>query len=242
MSLDLLGEGFDLHGAGDDLVFPHHENERVQAEGAGHPFARHWIHAGMVTTSGEKMAKSVGNFTTIADAIDRYGARALRLAALQAHYRRSTELGDNELGAASRGVAGLDALARRAAAAGIDTTGAPSDTATVEQFRAAMDDDFNTPNALAAIFEATSRANRAIDDGDLDVAASLVATVRELAGVLGIELEITPGEDQEIEALVRERDEARAARDFTRADEIRATLTERGINLEDTASGTIWHR
>ena len=187
MALDLLGEGFDLHGAGDDLVFPHHENERVQAEGAGHPFARHWVHAGMVTKGGEKMAKSVGNFTTIADALDTYGANAFRLAALNAHYHRSTELGAKELEAAATGVGRLDALIRRAAASDVDVDGAPLDTATVEQFRGAMDDDFNTPNALAAIFEATSRANRAIDNGDVEAAASLVATVRELAGVLGIE-------------------------------------------------------
>ena len=104
MALDLLGDGFDLHGAGDDLVFPHHENERVQAEGAGHPFARHWIHAGMVTAGGEKMAKSVGNFTTIADALDTYGANAFRVAALNAHYHRATELGEKELEAAATGV------------------------------------------------------------------------------------------------------------------------------------------
>jgi cysteinyl-tRNA synthetase len=240
MALDLLGEGFDLHGAGDDLVFPHHENERVQAEGAGHPFARHWIHAGMVTASGEKMAKSVGNFTTIADAIDRYGANAFRLAALQAHYRAATELGDKELDAAGRGVERLDALLRRAAS--LDTETAPLDAATVEQFRAAMDDDFNTPNALAAIFEATARANRAIDTGNADGAASLVRTVATLAGVLGFDLASGDESDAEIDALVRERDEARAARDFARADEIRADLTARGIKLEDSASGTTWHR
>jgi cysteinyl-tRNA synthetase len=242
MSLDLLGEGFDLHGAGDDLVFPHHENERVQAEGAGHPFARHWIHAGMVTAGGEKMAKSVGNFTAMADALERYGSNAFRLAALQAHYHRSMELGVKELEAASRGIAGLDALARRAVASGVESAGATLDAATVEQFRGAMDDDFNTPNALAAIFEATSRANRAIDRGDLAVAASLVATVGELAGVLGIELHTSNEDNAEIDALVRERDEARAARDFARGDEIRDELAARGIKLEDGPSGTTWHR
>jgi cysteinyl-tRNA synthetase len=242
MALDLLGEGFDLHGAGDDLVFPHHENERAQAEGAGHPFARHWIHAGMVTAGGEKMAKSLGNFTTIADALDTHGANAFRVAALNAHYRRATELGAKELEAAATGVARLDALVRRVSASDIDTMDAPHDDATVEVFRAAMDDDFNTPNALAAIFDATSRANRAIDRGDLDVAASLTATVRELAGVLGIDLHSAAEDDAEIDALVRERDEARAARDFARGDEIRDALAARGIKLEDGPSGTTWHR
>jgi cysteinyl-tRNA synthetase len=242
MALDLLGEGFDLHGAGDDLVFPHHENERVQAEGAGHPFARHWIHAGMVTASGEKMAKSVGNFTTIADAIARYGANAFRLAALQAHYRAATELGDTELESARRGVERLDALVRRAAQQGVDYGDAELDAATLEQFRAAMDDDFNTPNAIAAIFDATARANRAIDFGDAATAGPLVHTVVELAGVLGFDLTTTGGGDTEIDALVRERDEARAVRNFTRADEIRDELTARGIKLEDSAAGTTWHR
>jgi cysteinyl-tRNA synthetase len=242
MALDLLGENFDLHGAGDDLVFPHHENERVQAEGAGHPFARHWIHAGMVTAGGEKMAKSVGNFTTIADALDTHGANAFRVAALNAHYRRATELGEKELEAAATGVARLDALVRRAAANDAVTSGAPLDAPTVDQFRNAMDDDFNTPNALAVIFDATSRANRAIDDGDDEAAASLVATVQELAGVLGIEVASGSDDDVEIDGLVRERDVARAARDFARGDEIRYELAARGVKLEDGPSGTTWHR
>jgi cysteinyl-tRNA synthetase len=95
MSLDLLGEQFDLHGGGDDLVFPHHENERAQAEAAGHAFARYWLHTGMVQVGGEKMAKSLGNFTTLSDALDAHGPRAFRMAALQAHYRKAIELGDD---------------------------------------------------------------------------------------------------------------------------------------------------
>ena len=126
MSLDLLGEGFDLHGGGDDLVFPHHENERAQAEAAGHGFARHWIHSGMVLVGGEKMSKSLGNFTTLADALDAHGPRAFRLAVLQAHYRRPMELGPTELEAAARGVERLEALARAAAANGVTGVGAGS--------------------------------------------------------------------------------------------------------------------
>ena len=114
MSLEILGEGFDLHGGGDDLVFPHHENERAQAEAAGHPFARHWIHSGMVEVGGEKMSKSLGNFTTLADALDAHGARAFRLAVLQMHYRSQTELGPSEMQAAGEAVERLDALVRRA--------------------------------------------------------------------------------------------------------------------------------
>src|SRR5262249_56139221 len=110
MSLDLLGEGFDLHGGGNDLVFPHHENERAQAEAAGHPFARHWIHSGMVTIGDEKMSKSLGNFTSIVEVLDTYGPRPFRLAVLQSHYRQSADLGPTELEAAAKAVARLDNL------------------------------------------------------------------------------------------------------------------------------------
>jgi cysteinyl-tRNA synthetase len=244
MSLNLLGEGFDLHGGGDDLAFPHHENERAQAEAAGHPFAQHWMHSGMVLVGGEKMSKSLGNFTTLADALDAHGGRAFRLAVLQSHYRRPMDLGPRELEAAGKGVEHLEALLRRAGAAGVDHRAATPDAETVSQFRAAMDDDFNTPGALAAIFEAVRDANRAIDDGDLDRAAALVATVRELTEVLGLDLdaELAADDDAEIDARVRERDEARARRDFALADAIRDELNARGIKLEDTPGGTIWHR
>jgi cysteinyl-tRNA synthetase len=242
MSLDLLGDGFDLHGGGDDLAFPHHENERAQAEAAGHPFARHWVHSGMVLVGGEKMSKSLGNFTTLADALDRYGPRAFRLAALQSHYRRAVDFGDAELEAAGKGVDRLDALARSASAAGVEG-GATPDAASFARFRAAMDDDFNTPGAVAVIFEAVRDANRALDAGERERASELLATVRELSGVLGLPFGDEPeGDDEEIDALVRARDEARSARDFARADELRDELTALGIKLEDTTGGTIWRR
>src|SRR6201989_1532092 len=112
MSLDLLGEGFDLHGGGEDLAFPHHENERAQSEGAGHPFARHWIHTGMVTIGGDKMSKSLGNFTTVEEALADHEWRAVRLAMLQTHYRRAADLGTTELDAATQAIERLDALFR----------------------------------------------------------------------------------------------------------------------------------
>ena len=119
MSLEILGDGFDIHGGGDDLVFPHHENEIAQAEGAGHAFARHWIHSGMVMVGGEKMSKSLGNFVTLADALDRHGARAFRLLVLQTHYRKQIEMGDKELSDAAKAVDRIDALSRRAARRGL---------------------------------------------------------------------------------------------------------------------------
>src|SRR4051795_10691787 len=199
MSLEILGDGFDLHAGGDDLVFPHHENERAQAEAAGHAFARHWLHAGMVQVGGEKMAKSVGNFTTLADALDTHGPRAFRMAVLQAHYRKAIELGDDDLARAATTVKGLDALARRARAVGLDASVAPEPTV-VALFRDAMDDDFSTPQAMAVVFDAVSAANQALDDGHSDRAASLISAVVVLTGVVGLELDSGGARDGDTDA------------------------------------------
>jgi cysteinyl-tRNA synthetase len=244
MSLRLLGDGFDLHGGGDDLVFPHHENERAQAEGAGHDFARYWIHNGMVMVGTEKMAKSLGNFTTLADALDVHGPRAIRLAVLQTHYRKQMELGDKELTDGATAIQGLDNLARRARVAGIDPSAADLDDAALGSFRAHMDEDFGTPGAVAVIFDTARWANTAIDRDDRGEAATLLATVIELAGALGLELDAGAeiDRDDEIGGLIERRNSAREHGDYAEADRIRAELADRGITLEDTPSGTIWHR
>jgi cysteinyl-tRNA synthetase len=246
MSLEILGDGFDLHGGGDDLVFPHHENERAQAEGAGHAFARHWIHSGMVMVGREKMSKSLGNFTNLSDALDRHGPRAFRLLALQTHYRKQLEMGDKELSDAAKAVDRLDALFRRARVAGV----VEGEVGDVTEFRAAMDDDFDTPAAVASVFGLVRRANTALDAGDRAEVATLLATVRELCGSFGLTIDdgtLRPpgdgsGDGAEIDALVVARNEARARRDFAEADRIRNELDARGVTLEDGAGGTTWHR
>ncbi len=246
MALELLGEGFDLHGGGSDLAFPHHENEIAQAVAGGHEFARHWMHSAMLNIKGEKMSKSLGNFLTLAECIDLHGPRALRLWMLQTHYRTQLDVSEGALAAANAALDGLDALARRARAAAVPTTVALSRPDT-DTFRAAMDDDFNTSQALAVIFDTARRANAAIDANDHELAASLLSTVIDLLGALGLTLDdgTSHAEDRDAErinALVAERDSARAERDFARADEIRDVLQAMGVQIEDTPAGTIWRR
>ncbi|HEV8298722.1 MAG TPA: cysteine--tRNA ligase, partial [Acidimicrobiales bacterium] len=211
MSLGILGEGFDIHGGGDDLAFPHHENERAEAVGAGKRFARYWVHNAMVQVEGEKMSKSLGNFTTLADVLDNYDPRALRLLVLQTHYRKTMEINGPALDQAVRALERLDALARRAE---LDAT-ATLDADAVAAFNAAVDDDLATPSGMAVVFETVRRANAAIDAGDDDTARSLVATVYALAGAFGLEPQRAETEsDAEIDALVAQREDARAARDY----------------------------
>jgi len=249
MSLHLLGDGFDIHGGGDDLVFPHHENERAEALGCDRAFARHWIHNGMVQVDGEKMSKSLGNFTTLNDLLDTWDPRALRLLILQTHYRRTMEVGSTTLDQSAAALARLDKFADRMAAADLPETGSDADV--VDRFRSAMDEDLGSPQALAVIFDAVRDANRALDAEDDDTAAGLHAAAIELAGVLGLELgaAAAPARDveddaaaAEIDDLVDQRLTAKAAKDYGRADRIRDQLTARGIVLEDSARGTSWHR
>jgi cysteinyl-tRNA synthetase len=239
MSLDILGDGFDIHGGGDDLIFPHHENERSEAEAASHPFAQIWMHHGMLNVAGEKMSKSLGNFTTLGALLDKWDPRAFRLVVLQTHYRSSMEISDEKMDGAVAAIERLDAFHRRAGAEGIEPSSVAPDVAAA--FTAAMDNDLGTPSAVATVFEQVRAGHSAIDSGGADTAAQALASVLELAGVLGLE---PPAEesDDELDRLVGARQAAREARDFAAADRIRDDLHDRGIEVEDTPSGPIWRR
>jgi cysteinyl-tRNA synthetase len=235
MSLDLLGDDFDLHGGGQDLAFPHHENERAQALGAGHQFARHWVHNGFVEVAGEKMSKSLGNYTSLTDLLDRTDARAYRLLVLRSHYRTPMEVVPDTIAQAEASLDGLDAFARRTA----DLPAADPDAAVLDQFRVHMDNDLDTPGATALLFDTVRGANARLDRGDVSAAAQLAAAAMEIAGAIGLELR---GAADEVDAataeLVRQRDEARAAKDFAAADRIRDELVVAGWVVEDTPGGT----
>jgi cysteinyl-tRNA synthetase len=241
MSCALLGRPFDIHGGGSDLQFPHHENELAQSEGGyGGEFVRYWMHNGFLNVDDVKMSKSLGNFFTIDDVLERYDGETVRYFMLRTHYRSPFNFSDANLddarSALRRLYTALDAVSVQPA--GIDWTD-PRAAA----FRAAMDDDFNTPAAMAVLFELASEVNRTRD-------RAAAALLRALGGVLGI-LQSEPraflqaggGLDQAaIQDLIDRRSAAKRARDFATADRIRAELAAQGVELKDGPGGTIWVR
>ena len=246
MSLDILGDGFDIHGGGNDLAFPHHTNERAEATAAGRTFASYWVHNAMVNIGGEKMSKSLNNFTTVRELLDEdpLNARAVRLVLLQTHYRKTLEINPKVMAVAREALKGIDAMVRRADNAGIDRSSNERDSESIEKFKAAMDFDFGTPDAMATIFDLVRRANAAID-ADSSEATALVLTAIELSNALGLavgQAAETGEDDAEIDALVAERATAKAEKDFATADQIRDGLAARGITIEDTADGATWYR
>ncbi len=239
MSLDILGEGFDLHCGGQDLRFPHHENERAQAVALGKTFANHWMHNGFVVDAeGEKMSKSIGNVSNLLDLIEHYDPRAYRLVLLQSHYRSPVRLGQAAIDQAVASLAGLDAFAARAG--GLATV--DPDPAVLDAFRAAMEDDLDTPKAMALVFDTVRAANVAIDAGD-ESAASLAAAVFEICSAVGLELS-AGGDDvpDDVAAKAAALDQARADKDYAAADAIRAELQADGWTVETTKDGTAVRR
>ena len=245
MSNCCLGETFDIHGGGPDLVFPHHENEIAQSEAAnGKPYAASWMHAGAVRVDGEKMSKSLGNFFTIREVLQKYHPEVVRYLLVSSHYRSPINYAEDSLkeakGALERFYNALKGLPAVAPAGG---------EVFIERFAAAMDDDFNTPEACAVLFEMAREINR-LRDGDAAAAAALAAQLRSLAEVLGV-LQL-PAEEflqagagsgvdaVRVEALIAERLVARAAKNWAESDRVRDQLLAMGVVLEDGKGGTTW--
>ncbi len=233
MSLDLLGEDFDLHTGGLDLAFPHHENERAQAVAAGRRFARRWAHHGMIVDEGgEKMSKSVGNTLSLLELLDAYDPRAFRLQVLQSHYRRPMTVGPTTMAANTAAVERLDTFAREFAAA----RAATPDPGAIDRFRAMMEDDLDTPGAVALGFDLVKDA-RAAEGAAATGAAAAVFEIFERA--LGLPLhDRAAAVPEEALAKARQRDQARAEKDWARADALRAELQADGWVVEDTPEGT----
>ena len=239
MALDLLGDDFDLHGGGQDLAFPHHENERAQALADGRRFARTWVHNGFVEVEGTKMSKSLGNVTNLVDLVEQYDGRAYRLLVLQSHYRSPIDVTDASLRNAQGGLERLDAFARRVATVE-GLARAEPDAGALDRFRAAMDDDLQTPAATRLLFDLVREANSALDAGDVATAGPLAAAAAEIAGALGLEMRGGAAEvPGEVQGWAAERDAARATRDWARADALRDRITAAGYQVEDTAAGTV---
>ena len=247
MNSKQLGEHFDIHGGGSDLMFPHHENEIAQSCCAhGNQYVNYWLHSGMIMVDKEKMSKSLGNFFTIRDVLNHYDAESVRYFLLTAHYRSQLNYSEENLnlahGALERLYTALRGTDKSAVAFGGENF--------VDAFRDAMDDDFNTPNALSVLFEMARELNK-LKTEDMAKANGLAARLRELAGILGL-LQLDPeqflqaGSDDDevakIEGLIKQRNEARAAKDWPAADAARNALTQMGIVLEDGPNGTTWRK
>jgi len=239
MSLDILGEGFDLHCGGMDLKFPHHENERAQAVALGKTFANHWMHNGFVVdTEGEKMSKSLGNVANLLDLLDHYDPRAYRLVLLQTHYRGPVRIGQDNIDASVNALAGLDSFAARTAAVAL---GATPDSEVIAKFREFMDNDLDTSSSVALLFETVRRANAALDANEAS-AASLSAAVNEICLAFGLELKQASEIPSEIADKAAALDAARAAKDFAMADALRTELTAAGWIVETNKAGTTVRR
>ena len=239
MSLDLLGEGFDLHCGGMDLKFPHHENERAQAVALGKTFANHWMHNGFVVdTEGEKMSKSLGNVANLLDLVEHYDPRAYRLVLLQTHYRGPVRISQDNIDASVNALSGLDSFVARTVSV---SSGASPDGDVMLKFRDFMDNDLDTPSAVALLFETVRAANTALDADD-SRAAQLSAAVHEICQAFGLELKQAVVVPQDIATKAAALDAARSAKDFATADVLRGELMAAGWIVETNKAGTTVRR
>lgn len=247
MATKYLGSSFDIHGGGRDLRFPHHENELAQSAAAGDGFARYWLHNGMVTYAGEKMAKSVGNTVSPDQMLAEVRPKAVRYWLASAHYRSELDYKPGSLQEAESALERIENFLSRALPEGdhgVASNGLP------EGFAAAMDDDLNVPAALAVLHETVRAGNTALDKGDDAATAVCAGRVLEMLEVLGITDVPEPAEGGSgpavealshlVEAQLAQRAEAKRAKDFARADAIRDQLTTIGIEVEDSPSGAVW--
>ena len=257
MSAEYLGRGFDIHGGGKDLIFPHHENEIAQSEALnGCQFVKYWLHNGFVDINNEKMSKSLGNFTMIKDVLAQYSSEVIRMFLLSKHYRSPIDYSEDSMKEVSQGLDRIYAFLARLADAGIkgdcDTTGPLWDELTV-----ALNDDFNSAKALALVFEAVKAGNKELDAGNADTAAlnQAYSDIRKVAEILGFfrmepadwfdakkdkVMEDMAVDADKVDALILERAQARKDKNFARADEIRDELAAMKIVLEDGPQGTTW--
>lgn len=255
MSKKYLGEEIDIHAGGEDLVFPHHENEIAQSECCnGVPFAKYWMHNAFLNIDNRKMSKSLGNFRTVREIGEQYDLQVLRFFMLNAHYRSplnfSADLMESSKNALERITEAAARLRDRQAAATVQEATEDEkklmqeEAAFVTKFEESMDDDFNTADALAAVFELVKFANTNVQEGSSkEFAGHTLEVMTKLCDVLGLTLEKEEEIlDEEIENLIAERQAARKAKDFARADEIRGLLLDKGIELKDTREGVKWKR
>jgi len=248
MSMDALGESFDIHAGGSDLKFPHHENEIAQSESAtGNKFVKYWMHTGPLRIDKKKMSKSLDNFLTIRDALKNYPYEVIRYFLLSSHYRSPVNYSETALEEAK---AALDRLYTSIHDVDISDEGEAAKSSHTEQFQQAMDDDFNVPEALAVLFDLAKAVNKAKETGDQERIKLLVNELVHLSKPLGL-LQQDPGiflksgvnvNESEIEALIDKREKARDSGDYSAADRIRDQLFEQKIILEDSKEGTFWRR
>ncbi|TCB68571.1 cysteine--tRNA ligase [Acinetobacter sp. ANC 4178] len=256
MSTCCLGNHFDIHGGGSDLMFPHHENEIAQSEAStGEQYVNYWMHVGFINVDGEKMSKSLGNFFTIRDVMDKFHPEVIRYFIVSSHYRSPVNFSDVALKEAkttlSRFYHSFKAYQQVYGTNVIEHL----DGNLVERFNAAMRDDFNTAEAIAVLFEINKELNRSVKEDNAEQAAVYYSTLRHLTNILGIVQhdvedflksdigqEVLGLSEADIEDLIQQRQDAKKAKDFAKADGIRQSLLDQGVVLEDTRQGTVWRR